>query len=118
FETVARDFPPNVDVGSLAVEDIALHFVRRDGARFEISPVALRFKERGSAVFVGGSAGTLDGTISTAAGSAGSWMTMQARAPIGQWELTLPDNEDIRSRFQAGDIVDVMLVLTYSGRLP
>jgi len=118
FETAAGDFPPNLDAGSLAVEDIALHFVRRNGSRFEISPVALRFREQGSAVYVGGSASTIDGTISTAAGSAGSWMTMQARAPIGQWELSLPDNEEMRGRFQAGDIVDVMLVLTYSGRLP
>ena len=33
---------------------------------------------------------------------------MQARAPIGQWELSLPDNEEMRGRFQAGDIVDVL----------
>ena len=92
--------------------------MRRAGGRFEILPVALRFKEKGAAAFVGGSANTIDATINTATGTAGSWMAMQAKAPVGQWELSLPDTEEMRGRFQNGDIIDVMLIVTYSGRLP
>jgi Tc toxin complex TcA C-terminal TcB-binding domain len=118
FTTTADNFPPNVDPDSLTIDNLALQLVMRNGARFEIPRIALRFRSADSAVFVGGVASTLDGTISTASGSAGGWMTMQTRWPIGEWELSLPNTEDVRNRFTNGDLVDVMLVLTFSARLP
>jgi hypothetical protein len=118
FSTLGEDFPPNIDAQSLLIQDIALHFVREDGARFELPVVGLRFRERGTTGFVGGVAGTIDGTISTARGTAGSWTAMQARAPVGEWELSLPNSDEMRERFVNDQITDIVLVVTYAGRTP
>lgn len=37
-------------------------------------------------------------------------------APFGEWELALPNTEEMRKRFTAGDIEDVLFVITWSGR--
>jgi Tc toxin complex TcA C-terminal TcB-binding domain len=118
FSTLSEDFPPNIDTQSLLTQAIALHFVRKDGARFELPVVRLRFRERGTTGFVGGVAGTVDGTISTARGTGGSWIAMQARAPVGEWELSLPNSDEMRERFVNGQITDIVLVVTYAGRTP
>ena len=118
FSTLGGDFPPNIDEQSLSIQDIALHFVRKDGARFELPVVRLRFRERGMTGFVGGVAGTMDGTISTARGAAGSWTAMQGRAPVGEWELSLPNTNEMRERLVNDEISDIVLVVTYSGRTP
>jgi Tc toxin complex TcA C-terminal TcB-binding domain len=118
FTTLDQDFPPNIEAGTLLIQNVALHFVRQDGARFELPVVRLRFRERGTTGFVGGAAGTIDSTISTARGSAGSWTAMQARSPVGEWELSLPNTDEIRGRFANDEITEIVLVITYSGRTP
>jgi hypothetical protein len=37
---------------------------------------------------------------------------------VGVWELTLPDTEVMRNRFQNEEIDDLLLVLTYEGSTP
>jgi hypothetical protein len=65
---------------------------------------------------------TIDGIISTRRGNAGSWTSMIGKSPIGQWELALPNTEEIRQRFgdgsTEGEIEDILLVISYSARTP
>jgi hypothetical protein len=118
FSTQREDFPANIISDSITIEDVALYFARRDGTRFELPNMHLRFQETGTTGFVGGAAGTLDGTITTSSGAAGSWMMIKTKPPVGTWELSLPDSDEIHARFKSGDIQDILLVVTYSGRLP
>jgi hypothetical protein len=78
----------------------------------------LRFTEQGSEQAVGGPATSIDGVISTRRGNAPAWLGMLGRAPIGEWELALPDSQQMRDLFQHGRVEDILLVITYSGRTP
>ncbi|MHB9833279.1 Tc toxin subunit A-related protein [Paraburkholderia terrae] len=114
FSTLLDDFPPNID--DLRIQQVLLYFSRADGQLFEVSVSSLRFKEQGGPGAVGGAAATIDGTISTRRGNAGSWTSMIGRLPAGDWELALPNSDQMRNRFGNGDIQDILLVITYSGR--
>ncbi len=67
---------------------------------------------------IGGSATTSDGIISTRSGNAGSWTTMLGKAPFGEWELALPNTEEMKKRFKNEEIEDIWLVITFSGETP
>jgi hypothetical protein len=114
FTTSPEDFPTNID--DVRIQQVLLHFSRVDGKTFEISVSSLRFKERGAPGAVGGGATSIDGTISTRRGNAGSWSAMIGKAPFGDWELVLPNDDDTRSRFGNDDIQDILFIVTYSGR--
>jgi hypothetical protein len=43
---------------------------------------------------------------------------MQGKSPAGEWELALPNIEEIRNRFKNEEIEDILFVITYSGRTP
>jgi hypothetical protein len=120
FTTVREDFPSNVE--SLKIQHVLLYFVRTDAASFEVPVSQLRYTAQGEPGNVGGSATSIDGIISTRRGNAGSWTAMIGKSPIGEWELSLPNTEEIRNRFGDDDsnetIADILLVLTYSGRTP
>jgi len=66
----------------------------------------------------GGGAVSVDGIISTRSGNAGSWAAMITKTPFGEWELTLPNTEEMRNRFKNEDIQDMLFVITYAGRTP
>ncbi len=72
----------------------------------------------GSSGSVGGAATSVDGVISTRKGNAGSWMSMIGKAPWGQWELALPNTSTMRAELASGALHDILLVVTYSGKLP
>jgi hypothetical protein len=120
FTTLREDFPPNVE--ALKIQHVLLFFVRSNGTPFEMPVSHLRYTAQGQAGTVGGSATSIDGIISTRRGNAGSWTAMIGKSPAGEWELALPDTEEIRDRF--GDegsnenIEDILFVITYSGRTP
>jgi hypothetical protein len=116
FKTAREDFPPNLD--ALKIQQVVLYFTRAPEQSFEVSVSHLHFTEKGSAVEVGGGASSIKGVISTRRGNAGSWMAMIGRSPVGEWELALPDNEQIRELFATDQIEDILLVITYSGRTP
>ncbi|MFI7598295.1 neuraminidase-like domain-containing protein [Actinoplanes sp. NPDC049681] len=119
FTTDPPDFPANVD--DLEIEHLALMI----SARTALPPaltVRLRFAERAEP---GGeapprtpwlAASPLDGVISTRRGNAGSWLSLLGRPPVGRWELSLPDTDEIREWFGAGLIDDILIVLSYRGR--
>jgi hypothetical protein len=38
--------------------------------------------------------------------------------PTGDWQLTVPNTEETRGHFHNGDITDLLLVITYTGKSP
>jgi hypothetical protein len=116
LNTAEADFPPNID--ELAIQSVLLHFVHADNQTFEVSNVSL------TVAAVGGAAASIDGTISIRRGNASAWVPMVGRSPVGNWTLVLPDNPDTssgpgtRTLFQTGAIQDILLVITYTGKLP
>ena len=46
------------------------------------------------------------------------WAALIGKLPIGAWELTLPNTEEMKNRFKNEEIDDILLVLTYAGRTP
>jgi hypothetical protein len=116
FRTFREDFPPNVDF--LKIQQVSLYFVRASQKPFELPITELRFTEQGNQGTVGGSAVPIDGLISTRQGNGGSWTPLIGKSPAGEWELTLPNIEEVKNRFKNEDIVEILLVITYSGRTP
>lgn len=121
FETRRADFPPNIE--NLAIDHLLLYFARINGAsaeeeEFEVPVEHLQFKAQGDTQVEGGSALSIDGVISTRRANGSSWIGIQGKLPIGEWELALPNTEEIKSRFKNGEIEDILFVITYSGRTP
>lgn len=120
FTTLREDFPPNIE--ALKIQHVLLYFVRADATSFEVPVSQLRYTAQEEPGTVGGSATSIDGIISTRRGNAGSWTAMIGKSPAGEWELALPNTEEIRHRFgdegSNEDIEDILFVLTYSGRTP
>ena len=50
--------------------------------------------------------------------SAAAWAPILGRSPFGRWEVTLPDQPDIRALFSGEGIDDILLVVTYRAALP
>ena len=116
FATQPEDFPPNVD--ALKIQQILMYFVRSNGASFEIPVNYLHYKAQQESGSVGGGATSIDGVVSTRRGNASSWTIMIGKSPIGEWELALPNTEEVRNRFKNDEVEDILCVITYSGRTP
>jgi hypothetical protein len=116
FQTFQGDFPPNLE--ALKIQQVLLYFVRANQKIFELPITTLRFTEQGNQGTIGGSATPIDGVISTRRGNAGSWTAMIGKAPVGEWELILPNTEEVKQHFQKEEIDDILLVTTYAGRTP
>ena len=91
FNTVRADFPPNFE--DLRLQHVLLYIVRAAGRTLEI-----------------------DGVITTRRSNAGSWSALIGGSPVGAWELTLPDTEEMKNHFKNADIEDILLALTCDGR--
>jgi hypothetical protein len=116
FKTTREDFPPNVE--SLRIQHVLLYFARAAGGGFEVPVSGLSFTEQGKPGAVGGAATSIDAVISTRRGNAAAWTAMIGRTPVGEWELALPDTTEMKNRFAADDIQDIVFAITFSGRTP
>lgn len=120
FTTLREDFPPNIE--ALKIQHVLLYFVSSNATSVGVPVSHLHYTAKEEAGTVGGSATSIDGIISTRRGNAGSWTAMIGKSPIGEWELALPNTEEMRNRFGDKDgnedIEDILLVITYSGRTP
>jgi hypothetical protein len=116
FTTGREDFPPNIQ--ALKIQHVLLYFVRGDATPFEVPVSHFRYTAQAEPGTVGGSATSIDGIISTRRGNAGSWTAMIGKSPAGEWELALPNTEEMNKQFKTEAIEDILLVITYSGRTP
>ena len=115
FETSAADFPPNVD--AVRIEHVELYFVRRSGSKLEFETVELRL-DRPDGPSPKGTCGTEAGLITTRTARGTPWLVFRDVVPVGRWTLTLPDSEEARRRFTDADVTDIVLIITFGGRLP
>ena len=116
FQTYREDFPPNVE--TLKIKQILLYFVSANQSTVEFPITQLRFTEKGNPGTVGGSATPINGIISTRRGNAGSWTAMVGKSPVGVWEMTLPNTEEIKNLIKNEKLDDILFVITYAGRTP
>jgi hypothetical protein len=115
FRTRREDFPPNLE--SLTIEDIALRVVPSNGEVIDIERVELRYAPHGAAgpaTLLGGLGKSVDGVISSRHASGGGWGALRGLPPVGEWQLTLPD--DARARFRGDQIADLLFVVSYAGQ--
>ncbi|PLS81992.1 MAG: hypothetical protein CYG59_05145, partial [Chloroflexi bacterium] len=73
--------------------------------------------------FKGGNATSIDGLISTRRANGTSWVEIVGMSPVGEWELALPNTDEIKNLFKNEKIEDIkiedmLFVITYSGRTP
>ncbi|AMC99897.1 hypothetical protein [Halomonas chromatireducens] len=109
--TRRSDFPPNVD--DLHIEHLLLCFAGVDAAELELPFIqALRFTGEDGITVDGGGAQPIDGIVST---RRGSWNALRGQPPLGEWELVLPDTEEMRELFESERIEDILFVIGYSG---
>ena len=117
FTMTRQDFPPHLD--DVRIQHALLAVVRAPGQTFEISDAQLLLTAPGATTAVGGAAGgSIEGVISTRRSNAGGWTALIGQSPVGAWELTLPNTEEMKNCFKNGEIDDLLLVLTYAGRTP
>ncbi len=124
FKTWREDFPANLD--DPRIEHVLLFFSRAvdesaGETPFEVEVKNLQFtflNEKGEKITVGGGATSIDGVISTRRGNGDSWRSMIGKAPVGEWELELPNTIDVKGWFKDEKIEDILLVITYGGRTP
>jgi hypothetical protein len=119
WQTNRSDFPSNLL--NLKIQQILLYFVLKNGEKLDIPVTHLRFTEQNTTGFVGGGATAIDGIVSTRRGNAASWLTMLGKPPMGEWELALinklADGRQTKALFAEETIEDVLLVVTYAGRM-
>lgn len=115
FPTTRADFPPNIDV--LGIQHLSLVLSGNGETAIEAPAIQLRFREQGATDgFVGGEAFPFNGIVSTRRGAV-NWEPILNRLPIGLWELAL-QNTQFRDLLRDEKIEDMLLVVTYQGRLP
>jgi len=116
FETTREDFAPNVE--NLKIQQVVLFFSRKEGQSSVIKVTHLHFTEQGATDAVGGDASSIDGVISTRRGNASNWLAMIGKSPVGEWELALPNTEEMKKRFKDEEIEDILFVITCKGETP
>jgi hypothetical protein len=116
FRIEEADFPPNLD--DVRIAHVALFFARKERSNVEVQVGSLSLSPDGNTGKFGGGATTNEGLISTRSGNAGGWMAMIGQSPVGDWELSLPNTAAARNVFADEEIEDILLVVTYAGRLP
>jgi hypothetical protein len=121
FDTRRADFPPNVDEGSLRIDQLLLYVKQAAGKAVPVLVDRCTLQPtRGASVLPSGSStarSTDTGLISTRTGN-WNWLS-GASAPVpvaGTWTLTFA--AETAQRFTDGEIEDILFAITYSGRAP
>ncbi|PLS80228.1 MAG: hypothetical protein CYG59_09110 [Chloroflexi bacterium] len=106
FETRRKDFPPNItDIG---IRRVLLYFARTGENMPEI-PVTLGFKKEGTKAMGQAAGQSVDGILR---------ITSFTGSAIGEWELALPNTEEVKSWFKNEQIEDILFIITYTGSTP
>ena len=122
------DFPSNLE--NIRIRYILLYFSRADGMTQEILVEHLKLVDPLGHETSGGSARTIDGTISTRRGNGSPWLPLigggaglGAQQPFGTWELSLRNSnageaQQLKDAFDKDLIDDILLVVSYEGDTP
>ncbi|WP_239341259.1 neuraminidase-like domain-containing protein [Frankia sp. CiP3] len=116
FTTRRADFPPNLD--ELVVEHVAVSLITESAPPAPLSTVTLRYTEAGTSAHLGGPGALVDRLVSTRRANGGPWLSITGKSPLGRWELGLPDTEDVRAWLAAGQLIDILLVVSYRAQTP
>jgi hypothetical protein len=119
FKIAREDYPPNIE--ELQVQNLILYFIGKNGSSFKAPVTNLQLSyldPQGDKATVGGDATPIDGIISTRRGNAANWKLIISKPPHGDWNLTLPNTEQMKKQFKDGEIDDILFVITYSGQRP
>lgn len=117
FDIRREDFPPNIE--ELRIQHLVLYLVPKDDiSASETIPVTLTLKPlNANETDVLTATAMAENVISTRRTSGNAWAaTFTNQFPVGDWELELPAN--LTSQFEAEAIEDILLVVTYQGRMP
>lgn len=112
FNTRRGDFPPNLK--DVSISEVLLYFVTDEELPRTLW-AELTLTQDGESL--GGKAAPNDGVISTRT-NGNNWFPFKDRDPEGEWEFSLPNNQQIKNLFTEEKIKDILLVITYSGQNP
>ena len=128
FRIGRDDFPSNLE--RIRMRHVMLYFVRAGSLSREVRVAHLKLTDAAGNEVVGGTASTIEGTISTRRGNGGGWLPLVGagaatggRTPFGTWELSLrnPDAaaaQQLQNWVKDEQIEDILFVITYSGQTP
>jgi hypothetical protein len=127
--TIRRaDFPANIEDSSLKIRHMTFFLARKDGSNIEVKVKGLSLKNMADVVVAGPGADlpTVNGMLSTREGPGTAWFGGGANAfdgknPTEKWSFTLAETDGspaIAEQFKAGEITDILLVITYRGQTP
>jgi hypothetical protein len=114
FTTRRTDFPPNLD--QITIDHIAISLACESAPPAPLATVTLRFIEDGTTARLGGAAQLVDRVVSTRRANGGPWLSITGKSPVGRWELSIPDSEDVRDWLVGNQLTDVLLVVSFSAR--
>ena len=111
--TRREDFPPNVE--ELAVQELSLFCLRKDGFTQELLINSLRYSVPGGETITTAEVRTTGGIVGTRRASGAAWQVLVGKDPVGEWSIQLENTELVRAWFRGGLIQDLVLVVTVAG---
>ena len=132
FETFRTDFPLDLE-GTMAVQEVVLYFVFAPGQEVDIDPVTLSFVpvvvppiQPPPAPFPPTEATPIKSIIST---RTGNWSDLRGKSVSGKWTLSFRPADGDPAKIQRAKklfgqgaqtdkLLDILLVITYTGTLP
>lgn len=115
FDTLEEDFPPNLE--NLKIDHVSVFFVCSSETSLNID-IELIFVESGTSNSLGGKVKLNDSFVSTRQPNTNSIKPLVGKKPFGNWVLTLEDNPANRKLIDDEKIDDILVVVTFSGKLP
>jgi hypothetical protein len=111
-----EDFPPHVE--ELAVQDLSLFCLRKDGFTPELRITGLSYTASGGATVNASEVRTTGGIIGTRRPNGAPWRVVVGKDPVAEWSIQLENTELVRGWVRDGLIQDLVLVVTVTGIAP
>ena len=106
-----EDFPVNIE--NLKTERIVVYFAYKDEKNPREAKVSLTKDQK--PIFKNATSNK-NGIISTA--NITLSVNLNLMSPDGEWELTLPNTQDIQNQLRKEEVEDILLVIAYVGNTP
>ena len=98
--TRRADFPPHVE--GLAVQDLSLFCLRKEGFTQELRINSLRYTVPGQEPVTTAEVRTTGGIIGTRRPNGAPWQVLVGQDPVGEWSMQLDNTPVVRSVVQRG----------------